>query len=116
MESKELLSCPMSPNEFTLPLGVAISIESGAGEAAGSRRCRTMVGPSKFVDGTFRWPCNANCRPPHSIDRLNPTQEEHHMAKSEGRALCFDWLLNPYSDIQRFQGLQEKNIPHFLLR
>ncbi|MGJ8689835.1 MAG: Re/Si-specific NAD(P)(+) transhydrogenase subunit alpha [Gammaproteobacteria bacterium] len=87
-----------------LTLGVAISIESGAGEAAGHADA-DYVGVEIVTDVDALY-ANADI-----VLTVNPP-EEAQMAKLKPGCVLIGYL-NPYSDIQRFKALQEKNISAF---
>jgi len=87
-----------------LTLGVAISIESGAGEAAGHADA-DYVGVEIVTDIDALY-ANADI-----VLTVNPP-EEAQMAKLKQGCVLIGYL-NPYSDIQRFKALQEKNISAF---
>lgn len=87
-----------------LTLGVAISIESGAGEAAGHADA-DYVGVEIVTD------VDALYASADIVLTVNPPEEAQTAKLKPGCVLI--GYLNPYSDIQRFKALQDKNISAF---
>lgn len=85
-------------------LGVIVSIESGAGEAAG-------YGDSDYVDATIVGDTKALFDSADVLLTVNPLEQQQAAMLKPGTVLI--GYMNPYSDTDRFKSLQAKKISAF---